>query len=117
MSAASDPVGLARDAQQTVAWDAEWLTFYVSWRPRLLAFLLSITDDTRFVEDVVEDSFLASRKYWRRIRDYDKPDAYLFKIAKQELRSRQARDARWNRPLGDRVDDSSARSADLVLQG
>jgi RNA polymerase sigma-70 factor (ECF subfamily) len=97
----AEPVEPACEPQRDEEWDAEWLKFYQDWRPRLLAFLLSITEDTRFVEDVVDDSLLTSRRYWHRIRDYDKPGAYLFKIGKQDLRSRQAKDARWHQASRD----------------
>jgi RNA polymerase sigma-70 factor (ECF subfamily) len=117
VSVEPDEIELISEPQHTEKWDAEWLAFYRDWRPRLLAFLLSITDDTRFVEDVVEDSLLVSRRYWRRIRDYDKPRAYLFKIGKQELRSRQAKDARWHQQPPDQADDAPGRACDLAGLG
>ena len=105
------------ESQNVKVWDAEWLAFYREWRPRLLAFLLSLTDDTRFLEDVVEDSLLVSRRYWERIRNYDKPSAYLFKIGKQELRSRQAKDARWHQHPHGHVDDAPDGARDLASLG
>ncbi|MBP2322657.1 RNA polymerase sigma-70 factor (ECF subfamily) [Kibdelosporangium banguiense] len=93
------------------SWDADWLVFYQQWRPKLLAFLISTTQhDTRFIEDVVQDSFLLHRRHWAGLDDPSKAHSYLFKIALRLLRRRALKESRYQ-PILPTGDDEGAQAS------
>jgi RNA polymerase sigma factor (sigma-70 family) len=55
--------------------------FYGYWMPRLTAYLRSQTSDNRWVEDIAQEAMLAARGHWDDLLTYDKPGAWLFKVA------------------------------------
>jgi RNA polymerase sigma-70 factor (ECF subfamily) len=67
--------------------------FYRSSFPRLARTLTVLTADTRFVDDVVQDSFLLARRKWPEIRFYDVPEAWVTKVAMRLMRRRQSKES------------------------
>ncbi|WP_378064062.1 RNA polymerase sigma factor [Actinomadura yumaensis] len=65
--------------------------FYRHWMPRLTGFLRAQTSDSRWVEDVAQESMLAAQLRWDELMTYDKPGAWLFKVATTMLRRWQAK--------------------------
>jgi RNA polymerase sigma-70 factor (ECF subfamily) len=65
--------------------------FYGHWMPRLTAYLRSQTSDGRWVEDIAQEAMLAARDRWDDLLTYDKPGAWLFKVATIMLRRWQAK--------------------------
>lgn len=70
---------------------ASFPAFYGYWVPRLTAYLRSQTTDGRWVEDVAQETMLAARGRWDDLLTYDKPGAWLFKVATTMLRRWQAK--------------------------
>ncbi|MFL6145155.1 MAG: RNA polymerase sigma factor [Labedaea sp.] len=90
-----EPEPLGGSGNTAAQWDTEWLKFYRNWRPKLIAYLASITHhDTRFIEEVAQESFLKHRMYWAGLEDIDRAHAYLFKIARRKMMRCQERESR-----------------------
>ncbi|MFI0373701.1 RNA polymerase sigma factor [Actinomadura sp. 1N219] len=65
--------------------------FYRHWMPRITGYLRSQTSDGRWVEDIAQESMLAARRRWDELVTYDKPGAWLFRVATTMLRRWQAK--------------------------
>jgi RNA polymerase sigma-70 factor (ECF subfamily) len=87
--------------------DAAFLTFYRHQRPRLRRTLTAIASDSRFVDDVVQDALLIARYKWPEICQYDKPGAWVTKVALRLLRRHLKTDSKHYTPLV--VDDDHRR--------
>ena len=88
----------------------DYLDFYRRERPRLCAILSLLTTDTRYLDDAAQDALLIACHHWEKIRDYEKPEAWLLKVALRILRRWQARDYQRLRPLheADNSEDTHA---------
>ena len=73
--------------------DDDFEKFYRSSFPRLARTLTALTTDTRFIDDVVQDSFLLARRKWPEIRFYDVPEAWVAKVAMRLMRRRQRKES------------------------
>jgi RNA polymerase sigma-70 factor (ECF subfamily) len=98
--------------------DGGFEKFYRSSFPRLARTLTALTADTRFVDDVVQDSFLLARRKWPEIRSYDVPEAWVTKVAVRLMRRRQGRESARSAGI---VSDLTGRAApgsigDIVAQ-
>lgn len=84
--------------------DGEISAFYRKWAPRVQGFLVSTGCDPGLAEEITDDAFLATGRHWERVREYDQPEYYVFKIARNERSKRQgahdlrARDLRADPP-------------------
>jgi RNA polymerase sigma factor (sigma-70 family) len=85
--------------------------FYRQWWPPLVRCLVSQASDTRWAEDVAQDTMLAARDNWERLLTFERPDAWLFRVAIRSLRRLEAR-AREQCLL---PDDSGQGTGDLVV--
>jgi RNA polymerase sigma-70 factor, ECF subfamily len=79
--------------------DAAFLSFYRHQRPRLCRTLTAIASDSRFVDDVVQDALLIARYKWPEICHYDKPAAWVTKVALRLLRRHLKIDSKHYTPL------------------
>jgi RNA polymerase sigma factor (sigma-70 family) len=87
--------------------------FYQYWRPRLIRYLMTQTTDGRWVDDIAQDALLVARENWDRLLTYDKPGAWLFKVATTMLR-------RWQSKAREQctsLDDMIARGSDPYVHG
>jgi RNA polymerase sigma factor (sigma-70 family) len=64
--------------------------FYRQFWPRLVRCLIAQATDTRWAEDVAQDTMLAAFEKWDQLLTYDRPDAWLFKVAIRRLRRMEA---------------------------
>ena len=65
--------------------------FYKHWMPRLTGYLRSQTSDGRWVEDIAQDAMLAAESRWDELMTFDKPGAWLYKVATTMLRRWQSK--------------------------
>ncbi|RFU43608.1 RNA polymerase sigma factor [Actinomadura logoneensis] len=65
--------------------------FYEAEIKRLTAYLRAQTSDGRWVEDIAQESLIAAADKWDELMTYDRPDAWLFKVATRMLRRNQAK--------------------------
>jgi len=65
-------------------------TFYRQYYPLLVRILVSQAHDTRWAEDVAQDTMLAAYSRWGELLGYERPDSWLFKVAIRRLRRIEA---------------------------
>ncbi|GLZ31022.1 hypothetical protein Lesp02_32110 [Lentzea sp. NBRC 105346] len=70
--------------------DDGFADFFRRTRPLLTRTLTALTDDTRIVEDVVQESLLIAGHRWAEVGGYDKPEAWVIKVALRRMRRWQA---------------------------
>ncbi|GAA2625374.1 sigma-70 family RNA polymerase sigma factor [Actinomadura fulvescens] len=63
----------------------EFAAFFRQHMNTLRGYLINAGGDASFVDDILQDTFLATKLYWGKVRDYDKPEAYLYKVASRQL--------------------------------
>jgi RNA polymerase sigma-70 factor, ECF subfamily len=73
--------------------DQEFEEFYQATAPRLVGQLLALTGDLHDAEDVVQEAFIRASVRWSRIRAYDRPEAWVRRVA-MNLASNELRRAR-----------------------
>jgi RNA polymerase sigma-70 factor (ECF subfamily) len=83
------------DPQRGAPLDRETFTeFFQRCQPLVIRTLLKLTDDTRVVDDVSMDALLSASRRWDVIGSYDKPEAWVLKVALRMLRRWQSRNSR-----------------------
>jgi RNA polymerase sigma-70 factor (ECF subfamily) len=87
-----------------------FVEFCVLTRPRMCSVLRSLSGDDPRVEDVVQEALLIARHRWDRVGTYDRPDAWVIKVALRMLHRWRRHDSRAS-PLGDEEDETSADGA------
>lgn len=65
--------------------------FYRRYYPPLVRCLKTQATDTNWAEDVAQDTMLTALGRWDQLLTYDRPDAWLFKVAIRKLRRLEAR--------------------------
>lgn len=70
-------------------YDDEVTVFYRRYVGRVQAFLINMGTDRGLAEEIADDAFLAARRYWAHVRSLDRPEAYIFKVARNERSRRQ----------------------------
>lgn len=88
--------------------NASFSAFYQYTYPRLVRFLAYRLADVGISEDVAQEAMFEACQKWDMLRTYERPDAWVFKVATRRLRHYQERQARVELAL---------KSADLVGQG
>ena len=73
-AAATSPPGPPRDEEVTA--------FFIAHRNELRWHLIRVCECPEHeADDITQDAFLAVREQWDHVRDYEKPKAYLYKVA------------------------------------
>jgi RNA polymerase sigma factor (sigma-70 family) len=70
-------------------YDEEATALYRKWAGRVQGFLVGMGCDHGLAEEIADDAFLGARRHWARVRTYDEPEGYVFKIARHERSRRQ----------------------------
>lgn len=78
--------------------DQGFAEFFRTCLPVVTRTLTALSGDTRVVEDVAQDALLIARHRWGDVRSYDKPEAWVLKVAIRLLR-RWQRQHRQETPL------------------
>jgi RNA polymerase sigma factor (sigma-70 family) len=84
-----DPASRGHRARLTVT--SSFPDFYRKWWPPLVRCLISQANDTRWAEDIAQDTMMAARDKWEQLLTFERPDAWLFKVAIRSLRRLEAR--------------------------
>lgn len=71
--------------------DQGFAEFFRTCLPVVIRTLTALTGDTRVVEDIAQDALLIARHRWSDIRSYDKPEAWVLKVAIRLMRRWQQR--------------------------
>jgi len=103
-----DPAPRGHWARMTVTSFPE---FFRQWWPPLLRCVIAQASDTRWAEDIAQDTMMAALGNWERLLTFERPDAWLFKVAIRSLRRLEAR-AREQCLL---PDDAGSATGDLAL--
>ncbi|HEU5416633.1 MAG TPA: sigma factor-like helix-turn-helix DNA-binding protein [Streptosporangiaceae bacterium] len=85
--------------------------FYRQWWPPLVRCLITQASDTRWAQQIAHNTMLAARDNWERLLTYERPDAWLFKVAIRALRRLEAR----ARDRGQLPDDAGSAAWDLGM--
>lgn len=64
--------------------------FYKQHLPVLVRYLISQAQDSRWAEDIAQDSMIAACDKWDDLLTVDRPDSWLFKVATRKLRRLEA---------------------------
>jgi RNA polymerase sigma-70 factor (ECF subfamily) len=84
------------------AWTADeevaYADFYVAWFRRVVRTAYLVTRDRVAAEDVAQDAFVELYLRWPKIREYDKPEAWVRRVALR-LAARAARRERLRSAL------------------
>jgi RNA polymerase sigma-70 factor (ECF subfamily) len=78
--------------------DQGFAEFFRTCLPVVTRTLTALTGDTRAVEDIAQDALVIARHRWHDIRTYDKPDAWVLKVAIRLMRRWQQRN-QYETPL------------------
>jgi len=70
-------------------YDEETAALYRKWVGRVQGFLIGMGCDHGLAEEIADDAFLGARRQWCRVRTFDGPEGYVFKIARNERSRRQ----------------------------
>ena len=71
--------------------DQGFAEFFRTCLPVVTRTLTALSGDTRVVEDIAQDALLIARHRWRDIHAYDKPEAWVLKVAIRLMRRWQHR--------------------------
>jgi RNA polymerase sigma factor (sigma-70 family) len=70
-------------------YDDEVAALYRKHVGQVLAFSLNMGCDQGLAEEIANDAFLGARRRWDYVRSLEKPEGYVFKIARNERSRRQ----------------------------
>ncbi|MFK4227556.1 RNA polymerase sigma factor [Streptomyces sp. NPDC019890] len=59
--------------------------FFAHWEPQVRRYLIWLEGDPSVIEDAAQETMLSAFRYWEKLRGYEQPRAWLFKIAGQRL--------------------------------
>ena len=71
------------------AYDDEVGLLYRKFMPKVYGFLCGLGCDRGLAEEITTDAFMAARRQWAKVRAYDQPEYYVFKVASHERCRRQ----------------------------
>ncbi|MGW6446582.1 RNA polymerase sigma factor [Lentzea sp. NPDC055074] len=72
--------------------DLGFAEFFRRCRPVVTKTLTALSCDNRVVDDIAQDALLIARHRWSDIHAYDKPEAWVLKVAIRLMRRRQQHD-------------------------
>jgi RNA polymerase sigma factor (sigma-70 family) len=87
LQSASAPIARDRIPARITSFDA----FYDFYYPKLTLFLRSHDSGSGLAEDIAQDAMIAACEKWDHLLTYQRPDAWLFKVAIRMLRKAEAR--------------------------
>lgn len=67
-------------------YDEEICRVYLEESPRLRRHLMRKGASAELADDVMQDAFMATRLRWRVVRSYERPVAYVYRVAENRLR-------------------------------
>lgn len=73
--------------------------FRASYAPMARALAVA-AGDAETAEDVVQDAFLQALRHWSQVRTYDRPEAWVRRVALNKLNDQGRRRGRRDRALG-----------------
>jgi RNA polymerase sigma-70 factor (ECF subfamily) len=77
--------GMGRGPEEQLA------ELYAAACPRLVGYLTVLTGNRADAEEVAQETFVQALRHWRRIRAYDDPTAWLYRVATRLAISRGRR--------------------------
>jgi RNA polymerase sigma-70 factor (ECF subfamily) len=87
-------------AAEGVELDAAYSAFFRSQFSAVVRTVYLITHDAARAEDIAQDAFLQLHRNWETVANYEKPEAWVRRVAiRLAMRSRR-RDALWSRVQG-----------------
>ncbi len=72
-------------------YDDEITAFYRKHVGRVRGFLINLGTDPGLADEIADDAFLGARRHWKKVRCFDQPEGYVFKIARNERSRRQVK--------------------------
>jgi DNA-directed RNA polymerase specialized sigma24 family protein len=99
----------ARDLELESGAEAEFAGLFQSEYPALVRSIYMIVHDREQARDIAQDAFVQLFSRWRRVSKYDRPDAWLRRVAirmavralrRDRLRRRREHEFDRGRPLG-----------------
>ncbi|MDT7781995.1 MAG: hypothetical protein QOF58_414 [Pseudonocardiales bacterium] len=71
--------------------DQGFAEFFRTCLPMVTRTLTALNGDTRVVDDIAQDALVIARRRWHDIHSYDKPEAWVLKVAIRLMRRWQQR--------------------------
>jgi RNA polymerase sigma-70 factor (ECF subfamily) len=93
-----------------------FVEFCVLVRPQMCSVLRALSGDDPRVEDVVQEALMIARHRWDRVGRYDRPDAWVVKVALRMLNRWRRRDDRAGPISDEEVDTAAAKVFERVEQ-
>jgi RNA polymerase sigma-70 factor (ECF subfamily) len=94
-------VGDDRSAAAFAGSEAEFGAFFVDAFPRVTRTVALILHDARRAEDVAQDAFVQLLRNWDKVSRYDRPDAWVRRVAIRLAMRALRRDRLWSLVKGD----------------
>ncbi|OGO53554.1 MAG: hypothetical protein A2V84_01190 [Chloroflexi bacterium RBG_16_70_13] len=88
--------GEGRSAAAFVGAEAEFGAFFVEAFPRVTRTVALMLHDARRAEDVAQDAFVQLLKNWDKISRYERPDAWVRRVAIRLAMRALRRDRLWS---------------------
>ena len=95
----ADPSPAAVSQRAGDGWADDFDAFYAASYGRLVGQLAAVTGNQAEAEDVVQEAFVRAAGRWRRLRDYEQPEAWVRRVAMNLATSALRRAARRTRAL------------------
>jgi RNA polymerase sigma-70 factor (ECF subfamily) len=110
-----------RSIEDDGLYDDEVTALYRKEARPLIGYLIRRGVDPSLVEDIVQDAFFATRQQWSKVRSYERPKAYLYRVASNRshrvhVNHRRAGESHANLGVLGRVGDPEERLDALDLQ-
>jgi RNA polymerase sigma-70 factor (ECF subfamily) len=67
----------------------EFSRFFAHWEPQVRRYLVWLEGDPSLIDDAAQETLISAHQYWTKVRNYEQPRAWLFKVAGQRLRDAQ----------------------------
>jgi RNA polymerase sigma-70 factor (ECF subfamily) len=79
--AATDEVGESSTPRPIVAADVDFDTFFRRDYPKVVALIRAMTGSAGIAEDLAQETFTAAHLRWSRVRQLDRPDLWVRRVA------------------------------------
>lgn len=85
------PVDTAAEDDALVAAKPEFHRFYAHWYPRMVRLGFLMSGSFHAAEEVVQEAFISAYRDWDRVREFDRPDAWVRRVVVNKAHSRLRR--------------------------